>query len=689
MAVTLHPSPETLAAFGRGDLSAADLASVAEHIGTCAECCAALARLPDDTLAKLARDAAEKGPGSTMPASGAAPRPGAALSDAIPAALADHPRYKILRELGAGGMGVVYKAEHRIMGRVVALKVMAPHLTAKAGAVDRFRKEVRAAAQLNHENIVTAHDADEAGGMHFLVMEYVEGVSLDRLVTKKGPVSVPLACSFVRQAAQGLQHAHDKGMVHRDIKPQNLMVNRKAKVKVMDFGLARFVGAEEEEPAGRLPFGAGRPVADPLTNPNLLMGTPDYLSPEQARNSHKVDARSDVYSLGCTLFFLLTGKPPFAHAPSLIDKLLAHTEEGPPAIRELRPDVPEGVAAVLERMLEKNPDDRFETAADVASILHPFTRSSGGDEAKVAGFEVIDAVVIAPPSASGATPAPLPRGTPAAAETGPVPDGPTLAEAPRPRRKKSRKRQPWWKRPPVLLGAAAVLLAAVAVGLIAGKKKDEGPPKGDDLAGVTPERPEPAAPPKPNPFRPGDPKPVLYVVPSDGVYGPDYFPVVERLQGKVAVKTASGRGGAARVDPPHPPGIADKIPVDLKLAAADAADYSIVVFCGREVKEYLPGGEAGTVTRRLLGAMRQQDKPVAAICVGQRVLIEHGLLDGKKAAYSPHLIDTFGKFEGHRIGWDEKAGVVTTDTRVITAGGPADARAFGNLLAEAATKTSK
>lgn len=711
MAVATHPAPETLAAFARGDLPPTELASVAEHVGGCAACCAALSRVPDDTLAGLARAAAVRSPGAT-PAPLPAAAPGAKDSpDGTPAALADHPRYKILRELGAGGMGVVYKAEHRIMGRVVALKVVAPHLTAKAGAVERFRKEVRAAASLNHPNIVTAHDADEAGGMHFLVMEYVEGTSLDRLVAKKGPLSVPLACSFARQAASGLQHAHDKGMVHRDIKPQNLMVTRKAQVKVMDFGLARFVGADAEEaPAGRVPFGAAKPVADPVTNPNLLMGTPDYLSPEQAKNSHAVDHRSDLYSLGCTLHFLLTGRPPFAHASSLIDKLLAHTGEAPASVRGFRPDVPEALEAVLGRMLAKNPDDRYPSAAEVASALHPFTKSGEGE--KAGASDVVDAVLVpAHPGESGSggpawgvsgppspavTPAPAPV-QPAGAfefDTAPVPDGPTVVEAEQPRRprksKRAAKARPWWKRTGVLVAAGAVLLAVVA-GVVAsrGKKADPSPELPADPP-KTAANAKPAAPPKPNPFRPGgkpnkETLPLLYVVPSDGVYGPDYHPVVQALKDRgVSVKTASGRGEPASLYGQP----AQTIPVDVKLKDVEAAEYSGVAFCGYEVNEYVLPTTRGVSekTKQLLADVQAKGRPVAAICVGQRVLANHGVLKGKFAARSKFVVENFPGLEFGGMTWKDEGVVVArgeSGGAVVTAAGPDDAKRFAEALAKA------
>jgi serine/threonine-protein kinase len=504
MSVTTHPTPKTLAAFASGDLLPAELAEVAKHLGGCSACCAAIAKLPGNTFTGSARAAGSaKTPSPYAPTT---PSAAPTLVDLIPPALVDHPRYKILREIGSGGMGVVYKAEHRIMDRVVALKVLAPHLTSKPGAAERFLKEVKVAARLNHQNIVMFFDAEEVGGLLFLVMEYVEGIDLDRLVAKKGPLPIPMACQFTKHAALGLQHAADKGMVHRDIKPQNLMASRKGHVKIMDFGLARIARNDPEEdspPAGtRLPFGAGKPVADPLTNPNLLMGTPDFLSPEQARNSHAVDARSDIYSLGCTLFFLLTGRPPFAHAESLIDKLLAHTEEAPPAIRDIRSDVPEGLAAVLAKMLAKNPDDRYESAADVAEALRPFIREAEPEP------EVIEAVLIAPPVATVATVEQPPP------DTAPVAEGRTVLEPDRPRKaKKAKKKQRvWWKQPWVKIAACAavlLLIGGIIFAAIRGKKPAENSPAGDTPTPAIPQtspnppEPKPSEPKQSNPWQNG------------------------------------------------------------------------------------------------------------------------------------------------------------------------------------------
>src|SRR5262249_32836498 len=219
------------------------------------------------------------------------PQPG------VPADLSNHPTYEVLQLLGQGGMGAVYKARHKVMDRVVALKVINATLLGSNSSVERFHREVKAAAKLHHPNIVTAHDAGQAGNTHFLVMEFVEGTDLGKYVAQKGPLPVAHACHFIRQAALGLQHAHEHGMVHRDIKPSNLMLTAKGVVKVMDFGLARLT----QEGAGS----AG------LTGENVVMGTADYIAPEQAQDAHKADIRADIYSLGCALYHLLAGRPPF------------------------------------------------------------------------------------------------------------------------------------------------------------------------------------------------------------------------------------------------------------------------------------------------------------------------------------------------------------------------------------------
>jgi serine/threonine-protein kinase len=281
--------------------------------------------------------------------------------------------YRVLEQVGRGGMGKVYKAVHETMNRPVALKVLSPKLVRTRKAREVFRNEVRTAATLNHPNIVQAYDASERDGRFFLAMEYVAGVTLGALVRRRGPLPVGLACEVVRQAALGLAHAHEKGLVHRDVKPTNLMVSaaparRGAKViqvKVLDFGLARLLRrsrglAEGNEEVGRHP----------------ITGTPDFMSPEQARNRDGVDIRSDLYSLGCTFYYLLTGQVPFPGG-GMLDKLVRHHSEVPAPPERLRPRVPPAVAAVVMRLLAKDPADRFQTPQELADALapHASTRS--------------------------------------------------------------------------------------------------------------------------------------------------------------------------------------------------------------------------------------------------------------------------------------------------------------------------
>jgi len=267
-------------------------------------------------------------------------------------------QYCLLEPLGQGGMGQVFKARHRLMRRVVALKVIRKELLARPEAVDRFLREMQMAAQLSHPNIVTAYDAEQIGDRCCLVMEFCEGQSLAQLVRQTGPLPIAQACELIRQAALGLQHAHERGLIHRDIKPENLLCSG-ATLKILDMGLARLQSVD------------GEPSGMTLTQQGVIMGTPDFIAPEQAKDLRSADIRSDVYSLGCTFYFLLVGRVPFLGG-TLVEKLLRHQAETPPPLEQLRPDVPAGVSAVVARMMAKEPAERFQTPGDVAAALEPF-----------------------------------------------------------------------------------------------------------------------------------------------------------------------------------------------------------------------------------------------------------------------------------------------------------------------------
>jgi eukaryotic-like serine/threonine-protein kinase len=269
-------------------------------------------------------------------------------------------KYKVLERLGIGGMGQVFLCEHKHMRRRVAVKVLPSAKADDPASLERFYREARVVAELDHPNLVRAFDIDQDETLHFLVMEYVDGLSLQEIVRRTGPMDPLRACHYVAQAADGLQYAHEvKSIVHRDIKPGNILVDRSGLVKVLDMGLARFFNDEE----------------DVLTKKydETVLGTADYLSPEQATDSHGVDVRADIYSLGATFYFMLTGQPPFAGG-TVAQKLIAHQTRNPEPVRSLRREVPEGVAAVLEKMMMKDREERYQTPSEIAVALAPYTQ---------------------------------------------------------------------------------------------------------------------------------------------------------------------------------------------------------------------------------------------------------------------------------------------------------------------------
>jgi serine/threonine-protein kinase len=263
-------------------------------------------------------------------------------------------KYKLLRLLGAGGMSSVYLAEHTALRNKVAIKVLPVKRVEQSSYLERFEREARASARLNHPNIARAFDLDTSGSIHFIVMEYVEGIDLHAKVKDEGPLDIRDAVDYIRQAALGLHHAHEEGLVHRDIKPANLILDKRGTVKILDLGLA--LASDDEE------------ASLTRAHDEKVLGTADFLAPEQARDSHKADRRSDIYSLGCTLCYLLTKEAPYAKG-TLAERIRAHMNEPPPNLLERRGDVPPAIAEIYFRMLEKHLDARQQMAQEIADSL--------------------------------------------------------------------------------------------------------------------------------------------------------------------------------------------------------------------------------------------------------------------------------------------------------------------------------
>jgi serine/threonine-protein kinase len=638
VALTQHPDRATLLAFRAGRLSAAERVAVAEHLTRCPAC-------SDGSSADTPTCHDPSGP------------PRVFEEGNVPAPLVDHPRYQVLDRIGEGGMGVVYRAEHRVMGRVVALKVLNAGVTANPVAIDRFHREVRLASRLNHPHIVTAYDADEAGGLHFLVMEFVEGMSLDQVVRVRGPLPVATACECARQAALGLQHAHDKGMIHRDVKPHNLMLTRTGQVKILDFGLARVAHTDGLDPLSV--------TAQALTQPQTLLGTPDFLSPEQARSAVALDARSDLYSLGCTLYYLLTGAPPYGGVGAYA-KMIAHVKDPIPDLLAARPDAPSALGALVRKLLAKDPAHRFATATEVAAGLLPFARpitDADGPVVSTAGHEPAArswAETLPSCASDGKLPA-LPLAEECEPnETEPLvveePDGPPPV-APEPGRRRF---------------ATAALLALVVLGLGLGAAVSQrhrftgtphaaaeppaapAPPREVKGAAhepsaepVLPSEPKPKpvkdtpkpkpvepapAPTSPPPAAPGRKKHVLILVPNDFAYG-EFALVTDSLKQRgmgVSVVAPEKRPidgyRYGTNDRPYVKTIDPDFGVkDVPVAVLDTADAAIVL--PGDQKAFGPKGSAGLDFARIIKKMIQQKKVVGAVASGIVPLGAAGFLE--------------------------------------------------------------
>jgi serine/threonine protein kinase len=398
---TQCPPESMLRDFGLGKLDAANAETVTQHLETCTDCRQRVANLsgdsfvgrlrqadgaahpaprrertyvPGESLANMANstDGSSWGdlPRSSPKADGLGRPPhekdglGSPSSFTAPPELANHPDFELIKELGQGGMGTVYLANNRMMDRPEVLKVISKALLDRPGALERFQQEIRSAAKLAHPNIVAAYSVLRPGDLLVFAMEYVRGQDLSQVVKARGALPVANAAFYIHQVALGLQHAHEKGMVHRDIKPNNLMLaieGKKHVVKILDFGLAKATSEKAGETG--------------LTKSGQMLGTPDYVAPEQTLDAHKADIRADIYSLGCTLYFLLSGGPPFQET-SLYAILEAHHKRDPTPLNLVRPEVPVELAMVVAKMMAKDPTKRYPTPIEVAKALVTFFKLS-------------------------------------------------------------------------------------------------------------------------------------------------------------------------------------------------------------------------------------------------------------------------------------------------------------------------
>ena len=654
----LHPAPSQLQAFAQGRLSADELAAIEIHIRDCDLCCRNLTNVTtDDRLAKLAREVHARDSGARGPAladtrlmncddsdpvavEGKVGHQDSTMSvsepEQVPPELRDHPRYRIVKILGKGGMGVVWLAEHQMMQRMVALKVISSRFTSGRESVERFRQEVRAAARLTHPNIVTAFDAEQAGDLHFLVTEYVDGRSLEQWVLQHGVLTVAQACSAIRQVCSGLQHAHNHGMIHRDIKPQNLMQAKNGKIKILDFGLARL-----EQQAEKVSQTAKTELS--LTAVGMVLGTPDFMAPEQAADSSSADARSDIYSLGCTLFFLLAGRAPF-EAGSFMEMISSGTQRPMTALNSLRSDLTLELNRVIEKMTAPRPENRFRSAAEVADALAPFCQpvqsATNPVQAKPTADKPVPTAVQASPgkrvpdSERPQEPAVRPRAS----------GLPSARRNSRTRRSSSIKlasvqnffRRSRWK---LLVGTTGLIFAALLFAVLRPDRSndsvnepvdDSASDSASDSATVIPKPPDTVAPPidsKPR-VASGTPSRILYLVPATEFWWGDVAPFfILQNNGTIKLTLTSWTNSATSI---HADG--EPVPIPLLLSDAKATDYDVlIVGGGRGLWELTEDSTDSREAERLIREMLADGKIVAAFSAGPGVLAKMGLLNGVTA----------------------------------------------------------
>ena len=357
-------------------------------------------------------------------------------------------KFKLLGLLGTGGMSSVYLAESKNTHKKRAIKVLPKKKVSDKSYLDRFYREGQAAASLNHPNIVRVYDINKSGDTHYMVMEYVQGKDLYETVRDDGAMPIDEAVDSIYQSAEGLLHAHDKGMVHRDIKPANLLRTESNSIKILDLGLALFNTEGEES-------------LTVLYN-EKVMGTADYLSPEQAVNSHEVDHRADIYSLGCTLYFLVSGRPPFDKG-TLAQRIAMHQTKEPDSILDSRPDCPQGLVDVCTKMMRKNPDDRFADCNEIMKTLKEFQAAPDTFSIDLPPPTPVVAKEPKPPKEVETKPVASKPASPYSIDTMTSSENSApVARAPSIRRKR-RKAAPKWLVPALIVGMISALVAVLVV----------------------------------------------------------------------------------------------------------------------------------------------------------------------------------------------------------------------------------
>jgi eukaryotic-like serine/threonine-protein kinase len=398
-------------------------------------------------------------------------------------------RYVILDFLGKGGMGSVYKAWHRMMGRVVALKILDPRCVANSQSLARFRREMQLVGRLDHPNVVRAFDADRVGEYHFIAMEYVAGQNLEDLMKERGALPPADVVYFASQAADGLAHAHALGILHRDIKPSNLLLTDARKVKILDFGLGTLL-EKDELPAA-------------LTAAGITVGTPDYLSPEQARMV-KLDGRSDLYSLGCTMYHLISGQLPFKGESSM-DCIVERITGKAIPISQVRPGLPPRLVQAIEKLMATNRDDRYQTADEAAAALRSLLRPKNLPADRPAPTVAAVAPVPEPVPKTTAAVTPVPEPVPEEDTNLETPSLPPRAGARSSKPKRVAPRSRWTdrvtkdKRILAAVAVAAVLLVVVPIVLFRSSKDERPAPRQETShtdSGPVPPKDEPPASPR-------------------------------------------------------------------------------------------------------------------------------------------------------------------------------------------------